>query len=60
MWDTEDRENSRPEDGNDELVDTTAIYRGTKKPHVDLFVESNQASKCSMNLSGTPEHTVIS
>jgi hypothetical protein len=27
---------------------------------VDVFVESNQASKCSMKSSVTPEHTVIS
>jgi hypothetical protein len=60
IWDTDDRENSSTEGSNDELVDTNAIYQETKKPHVDVFVESNQASKCSMKSSVTPEHTVIS
>jgi hypothetical protein len=57
IWDTEDRENSRTEDSNDELVDTNAIYQGTKKPHVDVFVESNQATKCNVKLFGTPKHS---
>jgi hypothetical protein len=34
IWDTDDRKNSSAEDSNDELVDTNAIYRGTKKPHI--------------------------
>ena len=59
IWDTEDRENSSSDDSDDELVDTIAIYQGTKKPHADVFEESNQGSKCSMKLIGTPEHTVI-
>jgi hypothetical protein len=63
IWDTEDRENSSTGGSNDELVDSTnntnEIYQGTKKPHVDVFEESNQATKCSMKSSGTPEHSVI-
>jgi hypothetical protein len=47
IWDTEDRGNSSAEDSNDNLVNTNAIYQGTKKSLTDVFVESNQASNSS-------------
>ena len=60
MWDTEDRENRALKTAMMSLLTPMQFSKEQKKPHVDVFVESNQGSKCSMKSSGTPEHTVIS
>ncbi len=58
IWDTEDRENRALKTAMMSLLTPMQFSKEQKKPHVDVFVESNQATKCSMKSSGTPKHTV--